>query len=114
MVGWSSGAIAAMRYAETHKIKGSVLVGPSSSDLGDELEKQSGYFDTPWQWQKIKENQQKIALVYSDDDPFIPQEQFEIVEKELSPEVLKFSGRGHFIKESTFPELLDYLLRTYP
>ena len=114
LVGWSSGAIAAMRYAETHKIKGSVLIGPSSSDLGDELEKQSGYFDTPWQWQKIKDNQQKIALVYSDDDPFIPQEQFKIVEKELQPdEVLKFSGRKHFIEEKTFPELLEYIIRTY-
>ena len=115
LVGWSSGAIAAMRYAETHKIKGSVLIGPSSSDLGDELEKQSGYFDTPWQWQKIKENQEHVAMVYSDDDPFIPQEQFAIVEEELHPdEVLKFSGRGHFIDEATFPELLDYILRTYP
>ncbi|HSW80968.1 MAG TPA: alpha/beta fold hydrolase, partial [Candidatus Saccharimonas sp.] len=29
IVGWSSGALAAMRYAETHKIKGSVLISPA-------------------------------------------------------------------------------------
>jgi len=34
--------------------------------------------------------------------------------KELSPEVLKFSGRKHFIEEAMFPELLDYIIRTYP
>lgn len=114
VVGWSSGAIAAMRYAEGHKLHGSILVGPSPSHLGDELEKQSGYFDEPWQWQKIKENNGRIALVYSDDDPFIPQEQFAIVEKELQPnDVLKFSGKGHFIEQETFPELLDYIVRTY-
>ena len=46
---------------------------------------------------------------------FISQEQFKIVEKELQPDgILKFSGRKHFIEESTFPELLDYILRTYP
>jgi uncharacterized protein len=114
LVGWSSGATAAMRYAETHKIRGSVLIGPSSSDLGDDLEKQSGYFDAPWQWQKIKENQQQIALVYSDNDPYIPQEQFEIVKKELKPDVLMLPGRKHFIEDATFPELLDYIVKTYP
>lgn len=113
LVGWSSGAIAAMRYAETHKIKGSVLVGPSSSDLGDELEKQSGYFDEPWQWDKIKANQEHIGLVYSDNDPFIPQEQFEIVAKELQPDILKLPARGHFMEQDTFPELLEYIVRTY-
>ena len=44
LVGWSSGAVAAMRYAEQHKIKGSVLIGACYTDLGDELEKQSGYW----------------------------------------------------------------------
>ncbi len=47
LVGWSSGAVAAMRYAETHRVLGSVLVAPSHTDLGDALEKESGYFDAP-------------------------------------------------------------------
>jgi predicted alpha/beta hydrolase family esterase len=48
IVGHSSGAIAAMRYAETHRILGSALVGTYYTDLGYETEKLSGYFDTPW------------------------------------------------------------------
>ena len=43
LIGHSSGAIAAMRFAETHKILSSVLVGTYDTDLGDEGEKQSGY-----------------------------------------------------------------------
>lgn len=114
IVGWSSGAVVAMRYAEKHKIKGSVLVAPCVTDLGDDLEKQSGYFDSPWKWKKIKDNQENIALVYGDNDPFIPQEEFEVVKKGLEPTVIKIQGGEHFIKKNTFPEVLDYILKTYP
>lgn len=113
LVGWSSGAVAAMCYAEGHKIRGSVLIGPSTSDLGIDMEKQSGYFDEPWQWGKIKANQQHIALVHSDNDPFIPQEEFAKVATELTPEVIKLPGKGHFMEQDTFPELLEYIERTY-
>ena len=114
IVGWSSGAVAAMRYAETNKIRGPVLIGPCTSDLGDDLEKQSGYFDAPWNWKAIKENQQHIVLVHSDNDPFIPQKEFELIAKELHPEIIKLPGAKHFIEQDTFPEVLHYLLRTYP
>lgn len=114
LVGWSSGAVAAMRYPETHKIKGSVLVAPSYTDLNDELEKQSGYFDTPWNWGAIKKNQEHIALFYSDNDEFIPVTEFEHIVQELSPEVHKFSGNGHFMNQETFSELLQYIVEIYP
>src|SRR3990167_2360301 len=87
IVGWSSGAVAAMRFAETNKLKGSVLISPCYTDLGDELEKQSGYYDKLWDWESIKKNQEKIDLVYGDDDPFIPQDQFEHISEKLNPEV---------------------------
>jgi len=114
LIGWSSGAVAAMRYAEEHKIKGSILISPSYTDLDDELEKQSGYFDKPWQWNLVKENQDKIALFYGDDDPYIPQEDFAFVTQQLNPEVHKIAKAGHFIDRQEFPELLDYILENYP
>lgn len=113
LIGWSSGAVAAMRYAQLNKIRGSILIGPSTSDLGDELEKQSGYFDEPWNWEAIKANQDHILLVHSDNDPYIPQEQFKIVEENLKPEVLNLIGGKHFTDQPTFPEVLEYILRTY-
>ena len=54
IIGWSSGAVAAMRYAEENKIKGSISISPSYTDLGDDMEKQSGYYDKAWNWEEIK------------------------------------------------------------
>lgn len=113
LVGWSTGAVAALRYAETNQIFGSVLISPSYTDLGDEMEKQSGYFTTPWDWQSIKENQKQIALFYGDDDPYIPQDQFQFISDQLKCRTMKISGGKHFIEQHTFPELLSYLLEIY-
>ena len=113
IIGWSSGAVAAMRYAENNKIKGSVLISPSYTDLGDDMEKQSGYYDTPWLWENIKNNQQKIALFYGDNDPYIPQDHFQFIISQLSPEVIKVPNAGHFIEYQQFPELLEYIKNTY-
>lgn len=113
IIGWSSGAVAAMRYAEENKILGSVLIGPSYTDLGDESEKISGFFDKPWNWDSIQKNQEKIALFYGDDDPYIPQEQFEYIAQKLKPETYKIEGGKHFIEYQDFPSLLDYILKTY-
>lgn len=109
LVGWSSGAVAAMRYAEANKIRGSVLISPSYTDCGDELEKQSGYYNKPWNWAKIKQNQEKIVLVYGDDDPYIPQDQYSFIAKQLSPEVIKISHGKHFIEYTEFPQLIKII-----
>jgi serine hydrolase len=113
LVGWSSGAVAAMRYAESHKIRGSVLVSPSYTDLGDELEKQSGYFDHPWDWEAIKHNQEKICLIYGDDDPYIPQTEFDFIAGQLEANKIQVKKGKHFIEIDEFPELLNYVLETY-
>jgi uncharacterized protein len=113
LVGWSSGATAAMRYAEDNKIKGSILVSPSYTDLDDEMERQSGYFDKPWQWDKIRANQEKMALIWGDDDPYIPQNEFEFIAKQLTPTEIKVRGGKHFIERTEFPELIDYIRQTY-
>lgn len=113
IVGWSSGAVAAMRFAEQNKIKGSILISPSYTDLGDELEKQSRYFDKPWDWENIKKNQNKIALIYGGDDPFVPQDQFEYMADKLSPTVIKIPNGKHFIEYTEFSLLLDYIKDSY-
>jgi len=113
LVGWSSGAVAAMRYAEANKILGSVLVSPCYTDLGDDLEKQSGYYSEPWQWNKIKANQEKIALFWGDNDPYIPQEEFQFIAQQLGPTQKKIAGGEHFIERQDFAELLQYIKQTY-
>lgn len=114
LVGWSSGAVAAMRYAESHQILGSVLIGANYHDLGDPAEKQSGYFDLPWDWESIKKHQSHLALFYSDDDPYIAEQDFKTLGSNLHAKIFKLSGRQHFMSDYQFPELLAYIQETYP
>lgn len=113
LIGHSSGALAAMRFAETNKILGSVLVGASYTDLGEENEKASGYFDTPWNWQSIKNNQKWIIEFASIDDPFIPIKEARHIHTNLNTEYHEYKDQGHFgggeIPRIEFPELLDTL-----
>jgi len=113
LIGSSSGAVASLRFAESNKIKGSILISPCYTDLNDPLEKQSGYYDKPWNWQAIKANQTNIALVYGDEDPYIPQEEFEYIATQLEPSVLKLKNSKHFQDVTEIPELLKYIQKTY-
>jgi predicted alpha/beta hydrolase family esterase len=72
IIGHSSGAAAAMRYAETRQVKGLVLISAYTSDLGDDVEKTSGYFSRPWDWEAIKRNTEFRVQFGSKDDPFLP------------------------------------------
>lgn len=114
LIGHSSGATASMRYAETHKILGSVLIGACHTDLGIDSEKASGYYDDEWQWDKIRANQKWIAIFASTDDPFIPISQPHFIREHLHPDYFEFTDRGHFMIEhdptnKEFPEVLSYL-----
>ncbi|KAL8622019.1 putative hydrolase rbbp9 [Nucella lapillus] len=109
IVGHSSGAEAAMRYAETHKVKGIVLVSACVTDLGEESERISGYYNRPWQWDAIKANVQFAAQFGSTDDPFLPWEEQQEVAEGLKTQLFKFDDRGHFMS-TAFPELLSFLV----
>jgi len=114
LVGHSSGAIAAMRLAEKQKILGSVLVGTYHTDLGIEKEKQSGYFDRPWDWENIKRNQKWTIVFASQDDPWIPVEQPRYIQRQLNGEYHEYKDQGHFggdYYKETFPELTAAIVR---
>ena len=111
LVGPSSGAVAAMRYAESHKLLASVLVSVRHTDLGDALEAASGYCREPWQGQRIRENQQWIAIFHSTDDPLIPIAEARHVAAQLKSSYFEFTDRGHFNQSHEFPEALDFIRR---
>ncbi len=111
LVGHSSGAVAAMRYAETHQLLGSVLVSVCHTDLGDAFEAASGYYRTSWQWDRIRENQQWIAIFHSTDDPLIPVVEARHVASQLKCSYFELANRGHFDRSREFPEALDYIKR---
>ena len=113
LIGHSTGAIAAMRYAETHKILGSVLVATYHTDGGDANEKASGYFDKLWDWEAIKENQKWIIQFNSTDDPYIPIAEPRFVHEMLNSEYHEYTDQGHMgddVNKTTFPELVEVVL----
>jgi predicted alpha/beta hydrolase family esterase len=109
LIGHSSGAVAAMRYAETHQLLGSVLVSPCYTDLGDPFEAASGYYNAPWQWQTIRENQQWIAIYHSTDDPHIPASEARFIAAQLKCSYFEFTDRGHFVDSHEFPEVVEHV-----
>ena len=111
LIGHSSGAVAAMRYAETHRLFGSVLVGVCHTDLGDSGEAASGYYREPWQWSQIRDNQHWIAIFHSTDDPHIPTAEARHVAAQLKCSYFEFSDRGHFVDSREFPEIVSYVRR---
>ena len=106
LIGHSSGAVAILRYLEKNKVKGAVLIGAYHTDLDSDLEKKSGYFDMPWDWEAIKKNAGWIIQFASIDDPFIPVEEARFVNEHTNSEYHEASRDGHFM-ETDFPELVD-------
>ena len=100
-----------MRYAETHRLLGSVLVGVCYTDLGDAFEAASGYYREPWQWQKIRDHQQWIAIYSSTDDPNIPIAEPRFVAAQLRCSYFEFNDRGHFVDARELPEVIQFVKR---
>lgn len=114
LVGHSSGAVAAMRYAETHRLLGSILVGVCHTDLGDSGEAESGYYSAPWAWERIRANQQWIAIYHSTNDPLIPIDEPRFVAKQLKCSYFELDDRGHFVDSRELPEVVQFLRRKLP
>lgn len=107
LVGYSSGAIAAMRYAERHRVLGTALVSTYHTDLGLIEERLAGYFNRPWNWQAIRDNQSWIIQFASLDDPLIAIAEPRYVHCQLHSEYYEFTDQGHFnFDKVEFPELL--------
>lgn len=109
LIGHSSGALAAMRFAEQNKLLGSILIAAMHTDLGIETERLSGYFDVPWDWQAIKNNQQWIVQFASTDDPWIPIKEPRFMHGKLNSQYHEFTNQGHFGEDcgkKEFPELV--------
>lgn len=104
LIGHSSGAVAAMRFAEKSRILGSVLVSACYTDLEDEMERKSGYYNKPWSWEKIKNNQKWIVQFASKDDPWIPIREARFIHRKLSTEYYEYEHEGHFGADKYYPK----------
>jgi predicted alpha/beta hydrolase family esterase len=108
LIGHSSGAVAILRYLEENKCKLAILVGVCYTDLNNEHEKKSGYFDEPWEWDKIKSHTRKTVIFASSDDPYIPISEPELIKDKINAEYHEYHDEGHFgsdVNKTEFPEI---------
>ncbi len=109
LIGHSSGAVAILRYLEENTARLAILVGVNHTDLGDENERKSGYYNTPWKWNKIRSNAEKIVVFASTDDPFIPIAESRFIKDRVGAEYHEYTDEGHFgadVGKREFPEIV--------
>jgi uncharacterized protein len=110
LVGHSSGAVAALRLLETTRLAGAVIVAASHSDLGDPVERASGYFDRPWNWAAIRSHATHFLVqLHGTDDHVVPVEEGRAVSRWVCSEYHESPSAGHY-QRAFQPELLQLLL----
>lgn len=117
LVGHSLGTITILRYLETLKqdelIGGAVLVAGFSSDLG--IEEIKSFVKEPVDWKKVKKHCKKFVAINSDNDPFVPLKQADVLKNRLEAEVFIMHKMGHLggadDNITELPEVLDTLLK---
>jgi len=118
VVGHSSGAACAMRLLETvperPMLLGCVLVAACHTDLGDESERRSGYFNRPWSWEKMKDGAKNIVLFHGEDDPLIPVQEARYIADKMKGgnfEYHEMKGKSHFFRP--WQEILEVMDRNF-
>ena len=118
VVGHSSGAACAMRLLErddTPTLLGAILVATAYTDLGDEDEARSEYFNREWNWDKMKKGAREIVSFHGVDDPLIPVAEAQYIASKLEGENFEYfemENKGHFWRP--WKELLDVIDRQFP
>ena len=120
LVGHSAGVITILRYLESlsrdQKIGGVVLIAGFTDKLVyGELE---NFFETPIDFEKIKQHCNKFVAIHSDNDPFVPLAQGDILKEKLEAKLIVLHDMGHFsgpVDDSksvtTLPEVTREILK---
>jgi predicted alpha/beta hydrolase family esterase len=114
LVGHSSGAQAALRYAEQYRVRGIILVSSTYTDLGDAGERASGYYpqnetENLYDFEAMRINCAHWHQFHSDDDCFIPLDEAYRIRDGLKLDNSQFSllpGRSHFF-DYPFDEVVE-------
>ena len=105
VVGHSSGALAAMRFAESTPVLGLMLIAAAHTDGGIESERASGYYSRSWLWASIRANCRFILQAHSVDDPCIPVSEGDFMAEQLHSQYVRFPDRSHFFAPESVREV---------
>lgn len=72
VIGHSSGAACALRLMEEHPFAACLLVSAYDTDMGDEVERESGYFNRPFDYKTMQRHVPRIAQLHSASDHLVP------------------------------------------
>lgn len=111
-VGHSIGNQTILRYLEAlpagKKIGGAVFVAGFFELTGLDEEEQEiakPWLETPINCAKVKQHTSKFVAIFSDDDPFVPLRNKELMEQRLGAKTIVEKGRGHFSGDDGVKEL---------
>jgi uncharacterized protein len=120
IVGHSTGAACAMRLLEQQSmlnspLKACILVAAAYTDLGDDEERESEYFNHPWSWIQMSQGcMSRIVLFHGTDDHLIPVEEARHIAQQLGPSNVDYrerDGRSHFYRPwNELIEVVDEIL----
>jgi predicted alpha/beta hydrolase family esterase len=116
LVGHSLGCMAIMRYAESlvesQKIGGILLVAGFSHSIG--IPYLEDFFSTPLDYGRVRDSVMKKTFIHSDNDPFVPMSEGELLKNMLGGSLVVLHDAGH-VNESggfvTFAIGLEELLK---
>ncbi len=108
LIGHSLGGGFMLKYLSENDIQIDklILVAPTIKDY-DVLELKDFYTKT-FDYDKIKQSAQKIAIFASDNDQYIPLKDFQFLAQQLDAELILLPQRDHLM-DPNFPELFEYL-----
>lgn len=115
-VGHSIGVAFILRVLEKldKKVKACFFLSGFLSLLGnpifDNINKT--FIDKKFNWRKIKENCNKFYIFHSDNDPYVPLKEAEIIANKLNIKVILVKNAGHFNEAAGYKKfnlLLDYI-----
>jgi predicted peptidase len=99
-----------MRFAETHRLTGLILVSACHTDLGIASETISGYYSRPWLWEDMRKNVRWITQFHSTDDPFIPIAEARYVAEHIKSEVRSERQVRHRLRRCITPHTCNRAL----
>lgn len=96
-VGHSLGVITILRFLENLpeniKIGGAILVAGFPESIG--YEELNSFFVSPLDYEKVKKSANVFIAVHSDNDPYVPLKNGEILKEKLSAELIIMPNSGH-------------------
>jgi len=115
IVGHSSGAILALVIAENNMEKIGAIVDVSVfHDNSLQWQPNDQLFDVQFDWTAIREGVNDLLFIHSDNDPYVPLNQAQLVATNTRAQMIVIPGEGHFNLERSdaykqFPKLLKIL-----